>query len=222
MFLAATSDESHEFAGREGLGVMSNSNFAGFERQGESIAAYHGAIDARVAEGGHCNRSAGTLIFVAHCAETREKAYEEAQPILREYLPTVVSSMANMAKYSQSYAYMGRVAERVDEIVGTDSTSAAAIQNLIDTTATMVLGDPDDCIEQIERFAAVGIDDIILRLDTVPHAQLMKSIELFGKYVIPHFNDRAGIAQSMDENVAAIRARREERKAPAAVTGGAS
>jgi alkanesulfonate monooxygenase SsuD/methylene tetrahydromethanopterin reductase-like flavin-dependent oxidoreductase (luciferase family) len=148
LYLAATSDESHEWAGREGLGLMSNSNFAGFERQGEMIEVYDRAIAERAATGAHCNRSVGTLVFVAHCAETRKQAYEEAGPILRDYLPSIVSSLANLAKHSESYAYMGPVAERVDEIIAS-SASGTAIDELIDTTATMVLGDPDDCIEQI-------------------------------------------------------------------------
>jgi alkanesulfonate monooxygenase SsuD/methylene tetrahydromethanopterin reductase-like flavin-dependent oxidoreductase (luciferase family) len=215
MFLAATSDESHAFAGREGLGLMSNSNFAGFENQRQMINVYDEAISERAAAGLHCNRSVGTLIFVAHCAETREQAYAEAQPILREYLPSVVSSLANLAKYSESYAYMGKVAQRVEEIVASTTSGEAAIQELIET-ATMVIGDPDDCIAQIERFKEIGVDDMILRLDTVPHKQLMNSIELFGKYVIPHFKDPDSVAQSMDENVSAIRARREERNASAA------
>jgi hypothetical protein len=38
----------------------------------------------------------------------------------------------------------------------------------------------------------------------------MKSIELFGKYVIPHFKNPRSIVQSMEDNIAAIRKRREE------------
>jgi alkanesulfonate monooxygenase SsuD/methylene tetrahydromethanopterin reductase-like flavin-dependent oxidoreductase (luciferase family) len=210
LFLAATSDESHQWAGDEGLGLMSNSNFAGFERQAEMVGIYRKAIEGAARAGVHCNPSAGTLVFIAHCAETREQAYEEALPIFRDYLPSIVSSLANLAKHSSSYAYMGEVVERVEEVVAAAASSKSAIDHLIDSTATIVLGSPDDCIEQIERFQAAGIDEMILRLDTVPHASLMKSIELFGKYVIPHFKNPRSIVQSMEDNIAAIRKRREE------------
>lgn len=211
LLLAATSDESHRWAGEEGVGLMSNSNFAGFERQADMVKIYEDALEQRVRSGLHCDRNVGTLIFVAHCAETREKAYEEALPIFQDYLPTVVSSLANLGKYSQSYAYMSDVAEKVESIVSSSASGDTyAIESLIDSTATIVLGDPDDCIQQIERFASIGIDDMILRLDTLPHSSVMSSIELLGRHVIPHFNQPNSIARTMDDNVADLRERRGE------------
>lgn len=211
LFLATTSDESHAFAGDEGLGIMSNSNFAGFERQAEMIQVYEKAIAGALAAGRHCNYSVGTLIFVAHCADTREQAYAEALPIFRDYLPSIVSSLKNMGKHSQSYAYMSEVADTVDKVIAESASgSDSAIRNLIDSTATIVLGDPVDCIEQIERFRQIGVNDLILRLDTVPHSMLMHSIELLGKYVIPHFKNPGAVMKSMDENIAALRTRRGE------------
>lgn len=211
ILLAATSDESHAWAGQEGVGLMSNSNFGGFDRQAEMVGIYDSALRKRADSGQHCYRNVGSLIFVAHCAETREQAFKEAMPIFRDYLPSVVSSLANMAKYSESYAYMAEVAEQVEKVVASSrSGQTAALESLIDSTATIVVGDPDDCIEQIGRFASIGIDDMILRLDTVPHGQLMKSIELFGRHVIPHFNNPRSVAQSMDDNVAGIRQHRQQ------------
>jgi alkanesulfonate monooxygenase SsuD/methylene tetrahydromethanopterin reductase-like flavin-dependent oxidoreductase (luciferase family) len=50
-------------------------------------------------------------------------------------------------------------------------------------------GDPDSCIEALKKHEATGIDQmmIMMQTETVPHDKVMKSIELFGKYVIPEF-----------------------------------
>ena len=54
----------------------------------------------------------------------------------------------------------------------------------------MIAGDPDSCIEALKKHEAIGIDQmmIMMQTETIPHEKVMESIELFGKYVIPEFN----------------------------------
>mgnify|MGYP001193549278 CR=1 FL=1 len=53
----------------------------------------------------------------------------------------------------------------------------------------VIAGDPDSCIEALKKHEAIGIDQmmIMMQTETIPHEKVMKSIELFGKYVIPEF-----------------------------------
>ena len=53
----------------------------------------------------------------------------------------------------------------------------------------VIAGDPDSCIEALKKHEAIGIDQmmIMVQTETIPHEKVMKSIELFGKYVIPEF-----------------------------------
>ena len=53
----------------------------------------------------------------------------------------------------------------------------------------VIAGDPDSCIEALKKHEATGIDQmmIMMQTETIPHEKVMKSIELFGKYVIPEF-----------------------------------
>ena len=53
----------------------------------------------------------------------------------------------------------------------------------------IIAGDPDSCIEALKKHEAIGIDQmlIMMQTETIPHDKLMKSIELFGRYVIPEF-----------------------------------
>ena len=53
----------------------------------------------------------------------------------------------------------------------------------------VIAGDPDSCIEGLKKHEATGIDQmmIMMQTETIPHEKVMRSIELFGKYVIPEF-----------------------------------
>jgi hypothetical protein len=55
------------------------------------------------------------------------------------------------------------------------------------------VGNPDDCIRVIEEFEAMGVDEImpIFQAGYATHEEVMNSIRLFGKYVIPHFQKKA-------------------------------
>ena len=56
--------------------------------------------------------------------------------------------------------------------------------------AVVIAGDPDSCIEALKKHEATGIDQmmIMMQTETIPHEKVMRSIQLFGKHVIPEFN----------------------------------
>ncbi len=62
--------------------------------------------------------------------------------------------------------------------------------------AVIIAGDPDTCIEAIKKHEATGIDElmILMQSETIPHQQVMESIELFGKYVIPEIKKSEGVS----------------------------
>jgi alkanesulfonate monooxygenase SsuD/methylene tetrahydromethanopterin reductase-like flavin-dependent oxidoreductase (luciferase family) len=52
----------------------------------------------------------------------------------------------------------------------------------------VIVGDVDHCIRKIERYQKAGLDHFIaLQADRIPHDAVMRSIELFGREVIPRF-----------------------------------
>ena len=53
----------------------------------------------------------------------------------------------------------------------------------------IIAGDPQSCITAIKMHEATGVDQMqfLMATETVEHSQVMKSIELFGKHVIPAF-----------------------------------
>ncbi|MCQ8195724.1 LLM class flavin-dependent oxidoreductase, partial [Streptomyces sp. RCU064] len=64
------------------------------------------------------------------------------------------------------------------------------------------------CIQHVQRYADMGVDALVLRVDSLPHHQLLRSIELFGKYVIPHFKNPRNVIRPADHVLADIRAAR--------------
>ncbi|MEE2880906.1 MAG: LLM class flavin-dependent oxidoreductase [Chloroflexota bacterium] len=53
----------------------------------------------------------------------------------------------------------------------------------------IVAGDPQSCIDSIKIHEATGVDQMqfLMATETIDHTKVMKSIELFGKHVIPAF-----------------------------------
>ena len=53
----------------------------------------------------------------------------------------------------------------------------------------IIAGDPESCIEAVKLHEATGVDQVqfLMATETVGHKEVMKSIEMFGKHVIPAF-----------------------------------
>jgi hypothetical protein len=59
-------------------------------------------------------------------------------------------------------------------------------------------GDPDHCLEMCRRYEAVGIDLLLLLVQShdIPHEKVMRSIELIGTEVLPQLSTPATAAAS--------------------------
>ena len=68
----------------------------------------------------------------------------------------------------------------------------------------MVAGDPESCIKAARMHEETGVDQIqfLMATDTIPHEKMMKSIEMFGKHVIPEFKaDKAAKSGGRTESI---------------------
>jgi alkanesulfonate monooxygenase SsuD/methylene tetrahydromethanopterin reductase-like flavin-dependent oxidoreductase (luciferase family) len=201
LYVAATSPDSHKLAGDLGVGVYSWSNFMGWDALAESVAAFRKASDATKARGEHVNPSAGALLQ-AYCAETDAIAEAEAGEGNLNWLRIAIDGYPRLAKVAKSYGYMNKiteVAKKTDDFDYFKEGSGAAI-----------FGSPESCIRAIERFRACGVDQLVMRIDSVPHARIMKSIEMFGRYVIPHFKNPRNFMRPAEDVMADIRVMRDK------------
>lgn len=60
----------------------------------------------------------------------------------------------------------------------------------LDREDMVIVGDVDRCIEKIERYREVGVDRLLclMQAGDIRHEAVLRSIELFGKHVVPRFD----------------------------------
>ena len=57
---------------------------------------------------------------------------------------------------------------------------------------SFAIGDPDSCIASLEQYEALGVEGFMCSMQQGPttHEEAMTTLRLFGKYVIPHFQEK--------------------------------
>jgi alkanesulfonate monooxygenase SsuD/methylene tetrahydromethanopterin reductase-like flavin-dependent oxidoreductase (luciferase family) len=195
--VAATSPDSHRMAGEKGIGVISFPNFLGLEYSQNAYQLYEDAF-AETEHDDPVNHSRSFYIGgTMHCAETTKQAREEAIESVH-YAKLAIGGYERLAKLSTDYAYMGAVKD-----IDFDD-----VDRMYDQSAGWIVGDPDECVRQIETIREIGVDTLLMRIDSVPHEQMLRSIELFGKYVIPRFKSPGAVVRPADDVLDEIRALR--------------
>jgi Luciferase-like monooxygenase len=82
-----------------------------------------------------------------------------------------------------------------------------------DITERSITGDPETCLQKLLAYEATGADEFIANMDFgQPQKQVLQSIELFARHVIPRFRDRAGSEQRPSRRAARDRAASAERR----------
>jgi len=180
LFVASSGIDTHRIAGKKGIGLMSFSHYLGFGELAKYIRAYQENIREAKPVGAYVTNSVGVLVVPGHCAESSKEARQEITERATAFTALVDVVYPELAKQSADYAYMGDVAERLGGKI-------KDMDYLVAESAGTIIGDPDECVKQIKKFADIGVEEILLGMDGIPHDKIMKSLELFGKYVIPHF-----------------------------------
>lgn len=56
-------------------------------------------------------------------------------------------------------------------------------------SGAVACGTPDDCVEAIRRYQEAGVDTLLCLVNPykIPHDAVMRTIELMGTQVLPHF-----------------------------------
>ena len=100
----------------------------------------------------------------------------------------------NFSRYTKSEN--GEGTGETEEVIDLSGGAALAQQiwkdmdpDTLVERGVIVAGDPESCIEAIKMHERTGVDQLqfLMATETIPHEKVMKSIEMFGKYVIPEF-----------------------------------
>jgi len=192
VFGATGSDSGHEMMGKLGIGLCSFGVGVPPEDVKRRIDIYRKAIAG-------CTKPLGTTInnqaaafTMVNCAPTSEESYSTSDESFVWYTrtaATLVSSVATwlkeMDKELGTYDYLEQARVAVEEGL----TDLVNFDYLKDSKAA-ITGNPDQVIEACKAYEEAGVDLLLCLLNPykIPHEQVMQTIELMGKHVIPEFN----------------------------------
>ena len=182
LWMAGTSPQTTERAAAAGLGVLFFAHGILPETLSESVEAYRARVRTAEPVGREVNeRLAG--FCNALCLEDGREAREIGGRAAFEYVMKGMS-LARWPRnktpprgYEYTVDSMWRGRERLEQI---------GPEGMIDS-GMVIAGGPDHCYEVCERYGRVGVDQLILHMQTwdTPHEKIMGSIAAFGKHIIP-------------------------------------
>jgi alkanesulfonate monooxygenase SsuD/methylene tetrahydromethanopterin reductase-like flavin-dependent oxidoreductase (luciferase family) len=188
LWAASSSEPSHVLAGELGLGLLSFTIGVPPEELANRIALYRDALRRARPVGTFVNGRAATFTMV-HCADTTEKAFEEARDSFEWYVRTALWHIGTVASWLEgkplgTYDYA--------EILK-DLDLSLLTFDYLESSGSCIVGDPERCLEVAERYRAAGCDLLLCLVNpyAIPHRSVMRSIELLGERVIPHFRQPA-------------------------------
>ena len=187
IWMAATSEESFSLAGELGIGALGLTVLVPLEEFALRIQMYRDAITRSKPVGSFLNNRIGAFTLV-HCAETHQGAidhgfYEALYWWFEGALPlrAALDSGDSNNEVFQKYPILRRFLD------------SGVNLGTLDEADMVIGGDPEQVIRKLERYEAAGLDHILcqMQVGSVSHENILKSIELFGQHVIPHFKTRA-------------------------------
>ena len=173
MWYAAGNPASYEMAARKGLGVLGFSvgDFASAEK---AVASYKKAIADAEPIGAFVNDNL-MCSLAAYVAEDRDEAYRSYVDARPNYL------VSNVFRYHDTFPHPEHVPNWPDRI---PEPTLADIPSYLEAGA-LLLGDPDDALQQAKTWESIGVDQLVFGVGPAPIEETVRTIELLGKHVIP-------------------------------------
>ena len=191
MWVAVTSPGTELDAADRGLGSL-GLTFGGFAEQETRIAGYRRRIQQCDPVGGFVNEQVNTVNFL-YCHENLEAGVRTGQRLAGtfNYLAAQLLS-AREAYPSRSYPSLGLLPQLRQEVSGPDEGGRVP--------EGICIGDPERITGVIRQWESVGADRINFLLnaaETVPQDEVLASLRLFAKEVMPKFQPVAADAAAV-------------------------
>ena len=224
MYLACTQTDSFRLAAQKGIGVLSSASYA-VDILAEHVKVYRDAIKDAEPVGAFINEFWGNNVH-AFCGKDDQEAKELAAESMKTFFgPDKPYIQGRINAYEELLEAWGGVPEHLNADFGRwlrqsddahkeqaeqagislDSGPGAARAavagldaNLLVDRGVIIAGNPESCIKTIQMYEDIGVDQVIMimQTETIPHERVMESIELFGKEVIPAFQQDPAKAAS--------------------------
>ena len=194
LWSACGSDETARLTGSLGMGGLFGSE-GGPDRVQHLMTVYQEALQTAPGTGAHPTRRAA-LMTAGYCHEDPqvvaqrgteligwylEQQRERARLVWRDYDPATVPP-----DYQGYYA-------RDQRLASGPHPGEATPQEVRERGTAFCVGTPAECIRFLERYEALGIDEVFLLCAIGPaqHHEVLHTIRLFGEQVMPHFQATA-------------------------------
>ena len=192
MWGATTSDDGHQQVGELGLGLCSFAVGVSPDDVKKKIDIYRAAVGQCTQPIGKFVNNAAATFTMAVCAPTEDEARETARESFEWYPKVGARQIAQVAEWMEerkqalgNYDYAADMRAVSDD----GSLDLLSLEFLVDTGAC-VLGTPDQCVDACKRYEAAGVDLLLCLVNPyrIGHDQVMQTIDLMGKHVIPQFS----------------------------------
>lgn len=195
IWMAGTSPESWEIAGRNGAGMLGLTVFNPLSELVERNKRYKEAIKTANPVGRQVNNQTSAFTVV-HCADDDDMAAEQGAESALWYAKYAVRDLIRLPDLPPTHRSDGtqlppEMLERVREnfrVLKLAEEGRLTFEELM-REDYVIVGSPQTCLDQLQRYHDAGIDHVLCFMQAafITHEQVMRSIELFGKHIIPHF-----------------------------------
>jgi len=189
MWVSVTSPGTEIDAAERGLGGLFLT-FGGYGQQEERIATYRNRIVDCEPVGAFVNNQVALVNFL-FCHEDAKIGAEKGQRLANTYTYVAGQILSVREVFpTQSYPSGAPQWKLRAQLTGAGGDSPAKVPE------GLCVGDPASIIEAIKGWEAIGVDRINFLLnvvETIPQEEVLASMRLFAKEVMPHFREKAAV-----------------------------
>lgn len=163
-----------------GLGALCFS-LGGYEQMAERAGIYREGVKHAKPVGKFVNDEIAALCMI-HCAENDEAARRAAAPEAMWFIGKAESLYAPWQGRKVPDSYKFAVGAVQQERVG------RTFSEFVDSGA-FAMGTPETIIKVLKKYQKAGVNQVLcfMQMGNLAHDQIMDSISLFGRKVIPYF-----------------------------------
>jgi alkanesulfonate monooxygenase SsuD/methylene tetrahydromethanopterin reductase-like flavin-dependent oxidoreductase (luciferase family) len=213
MWQMASSPDSFHMAGELGVGVLGTTLLSPVSFLKTMLDEYERGVAGRKERASNHQKGVFTFVHVAEIANGAAKAalwYVHAAPIAFKVPRSI---WWDMIRAGLSPHLARKSAKEIAALEGDDPTSLEVDMNELPVIAilkrmargedisneeahdvlepldSVIIGDPDHCKVKAAAFAGIGADRLmcLLQFGRIPHEAVVRSTELAGRYLLPHF-----------------------------------
>jgi alkanesulfonate monooxygenase SsuD/methylene tetrahydromethanopterin reductase-like flavin-dependent oxidoreductase (luciferase family) len=203
IWMACTQQSSYELAAANGVGVLSFATSSPANLKNH-VDDYRVNIKSAEPAGAFVNNQWANFTL-GHCGDNDDEAMELGALSIKEFFgPNRPYTADRVDVYENLLNAWGGIPEHLQanfdrflgggepDLGGGNAPRSALGQlpaELLAERGVIVAGNPDTCINCVQQHVAAGVDQtlLIMQTDQIPHQKVVRSIELFGKEVIPAF-----------------------------------